>query len=472
VVLWEAIPFLLASSRHYSAFDRREEASTHRSGYAVSEPSRTPDRPAILGGVPVRPEGPPEWPLDDPAVHEALNHCAAEGAWGKYHGPYCDRLVDALKEMHGCEHARLCSSGTAAVELVLRGLKVGPGDEVVLAAYDFKGNFANVVALGATPVLVDIRPDNWQFDTDQLQSALSEKTKAILVTHLHGGIVDMPRVMEIARRGNLQVIEDACQMPGARVHGHVAGRWGDVSVLSFGGSKLLTAGRGGAILTHEPELLQRIKLYSHRGNEAYPLSELQAAVLLPQVVGLDVRNRKRVENVAVLCELLGEDSGLTMLRNPGGNPKSETRNPKEAPSTKSEIQKLTHGGDLDIGASDLESPSDFGFRHSDLSEPGYYKLGFQYDPAAFAGLSRDDFACAMRAEGIALDPGFRALHLIHAKRRFRAVGKLPVATDADARVLTLHHPVLLEDAAAMRQIADAVAKIRTFAEDLSSARPS
>jgi dTDP-4-amino-4,6-dideoxygalactose transaminase len=402
----------------------------------VSEPTRNPDRPAILGGTPVRPEGPPEWPLDDPAVHSALERCAAEGAWGKYHGPYCDRLVDALKETHGCEHARLCSSGTVAVELALRGLKVGPGDEVVLAAYDFKGNFANVLAVGATPVLVDIRPNNWQFDADQLQDALSEKTKAILVSHLHGGIVDMPRVMEIARRSNLPVIEDACQMPGATVYGEIAGRWGDASVLSFGGSKLLTAGRGGAILTHEPELLQRIKLYSHRGNEAYPLSELQAAILLPQVSELAVRNRKRGENVRVLCDLLGEGSGLTAFRNPAEEPKAE-------------------------------EPRDFG---KSLGS-GYYKLGFQYDPAAFAGLSRDDFAAAMRAEGIALDPGFRALHLIPGKRRFRAVGELPVATDADARVLTLHHPVLLEDAAAMRQIADAVARIRAFAGELSSARP-
>lgn len=405
----------------------------------MSKPTRNPDRPAIVGGAPVRPEGPPEWPLDDPAVHAALERCAAEGTWGRYHGPYCDRLVEALKDMHGCEHARLCSSGTAAVELALRGLKVGPGDEVVMAAYDFKGNFANVVALGATPVLVDIRPDNWQFDADQLQDALTEKTRAILVSHLHGGIVDMPWVHEIARRSNVWVIEDACQMPGATVDGEVAGRWGDVSVLSFGGSKLLTAGRGGALLTHDPELLQRVRIYSHRGNEAYPLSEMQAAILLPQVDSLFVRNRKRAANVAVLCELLGEDCGLSVFRN---------RSPASHP---------------DAGSVRVTSVD---------SQPGYYKLGFQYDPAAFDGLSRDDFAAAMRAEGIALDPGFRALHLIHGKRRFRTVGKLPVATDADARVLTLHHPVLLEDAAAMRQIADAVAKIRSFAGELSSARPS
>ena len=331
--------------------------------------------------------------------------------------------------MHGCEHVVLCSSGTVAVELALRGWKVGPGDEVILAAYDFKGNFANVVNLGATPVLVDIRLENWNLDPAHLQAAITEKTKAILVSHLHGGIVPMPEVQEIARRSNLPVIEDACQMPGARIHGKVAGRWGDVGVLSFGGSKLLTAGRGGAILTHDPDLLQRIRLYSHRGNEAYPLSELQAAVLLPQLMELAVRNRKRAANVARLIELLGEGSGLTPYRN-------------------------------------LEPE-----RGTD-SQPGFYKVGFQYDSGSFAGLSRDDFSLAMRAEGIAMDPGFRSLHLIHGKRRFRSMGDLPVATDADAHVLTLHHPVLLAEEPALRQIVTAVGKIRAFAERLSDARPS
>lgn len=382
---------------------------------------RSNDVPALLGGTPVRPEGPPDWPGNNPAVTEALQRAAADGSWGKYHGPHCERLIDALKQMHGCEHARLCSSGTVAVELALRGLKVGPGDEVVLAAYDFKGNFANVLAVGATPVLVDVRPDDWQFDAEQLQNALSNKTKAILVSHLHGGIVDMPRVREIARRGNLPVIEDVCQSPGAKVHGEVAGRWGDVAVLSFGGSKLLTAGRGGAILTHEPDLLQRVRLYTHRGNEAYPLSELQAAVLLPQLDQLAERNRKRTAGVALLLERLAGSAGLIPFRNADAN-----------------------------------------------SEPGYYKLGFQYDRQAFGGLSRDDFACAMRAEGIAIDPGFRALHRTHGRRRFRAVGELPVATSADDGVLVLHHPVLLEEEPAIEQIADAVEKIRRNADRLAA----
>lgn len=388
------------------------------------------DKPAILGGTPVRPEGAPVWPPDDPAVADALQRCFADGSWGKYHGPYCERLVEALQQMHGCEHARLCSSGTAAVELALRGLKVGPGDEVILAAYDFKGNFTNVVTVGATPVLVDVHPVNWNIDPAHLEGAITGRTKVILVSHLHGGIVAMPQVREIARRSSLPVIEDVCQMPGARISGEIAGSWGDVAVLSFGGSKLLTAGRGGALLTNDAEIMQRIRLYSHRGNEAYPLSELQAAVLLPQLEELPMRNRKRAENVERLIELLGENSGLT-----GFAAREDPREFRNSPGS----------GD---------------------SQPGYYKLGFQYDTESFGGLSRERFCAAMRAEGIALAPGFRALHRTHSKRRFRTVGDLPEASRADEGVLVLHHPVLLEDEAAILQIVAAVDKLRRCANDL------
>ncbi len=313
----------------------------------------------------------------------------------------------------------LCSSGTVAVELALRGLKVGDADEVILAAYDFKGNVQDVLAIGAIPVLVDVDRDNWNLDSSQLARAISPITKAIIVSHLHGGVVPMPAVMDVAGAHGVPVIEDACQMPGAVLAGRKAGMWGDVGVLSFGGSKLLSAGRGGALFTNNPEIVQRAKLYSQRGNEAYPLSELQAAVLPPQLEQLDETNRRRAENVRLLCQLLSAETGLAPFRN-----------------------------------------SHFGPTSADELEPGYYKLGFQYDPARFDGLPRDAFAESMRAEGIALDAGFRALHKTHSARRFRKIGELASATDADNRVLTLHHPVLLESADEMHQIVVAVEKIR------------
>ena len=324
----------------------------------------------------------------------------------------------------GCEQVVLCASGTVAVELALRGLKIGSGDEVILAAYEFKGNFQNVLCLGARPVLVDIDPECWNLDAMQIEAAIGPRTRAIIATHLHGGVVPMPAVMDLARAHKLAVIEDACQMPGAVIAGRPAGTWGDVGVQSFGGSKLLSAGRGGALFTNRAEISQRARLYSNRGNEAYPLSEMQAAVLSPQWTRLGERNRIRTENVRRLSEQLAEQ-----LAGPSGL----------VPFSQS-VPETT---------------------------PGYYKLGFQYDPRAFSGLSRDQFAETMRAEGIAVDPGFRSLHKIHSGRRFRQVGTLPVATDADERVLTLHHPVLLGEPQAIEQIAAAVDKIRRHATEIA-----
>jgi dTDP-4-amino-4,6-dideoxygalactose transaminase len=372
--------------------------------------------PAILGGIATRPAGPPDWPFPDPAVEAALGRSLADGSWGKYHGPQVSGLSSLLAEYHQTSHVALCSSGTAAVELALRGLGVGPGDEVVMAAYDYKANFQDVLTIGATPVLVDVCDGNWNFDPARIVDSLCSKTKAIIVAHLHGGVVDMPQVMRIAQEHSLGVVEDAAQSPGARVHGRVAGTWGDAGILSFGGSKLVTAGRGGAVLTARDDVAQRIKLYTQRGNDAYPLSELQAAAVMPQWQRLDADNARRTAAVAWLIERLASLPGLQPLCNP---------------------------------------PSD--------SLPAFYKLGFQYDAAAFDGLSRDAFVAAVRAEGIALDAGFRALHKTHSTRRFRSSGGLGKADLIDERILTLHHPVLLGTERDLAEIVTAIEKVHRHA---------
>jgi dTDP-4-amino-4,6-dideoxygalactose transaminase len=374
------------------------------------------DLPAILGGTAIRPAGPPDWPFPDPDVEAALHRALADGSWGKYRGPHVARLSGLLAEYHQISHIVLCSSGTAAVELALRGLGVGPGDEVILAAYDYKANFQDVITVGATPVLVDVGSNNWNFDPARIVESLGPQTRAIIVAHLHGGVVDMPQVMRIAREHSLGVVEDAAQAPGARVYGRVAGTWGDAGILSFGGSKLVTAGRGGAVLTARDDVAQRIKLYTQRGNDAYPLSELQAAAVIPQWQRLDVDNARRTKAAAWLAERLAPISGLR----PGCNP-----------------------------------PAD--------SLPAFYKLGFQYDAVAFAGLSRDAFVEAVRAEGIALDAGFRALHKTHSTRRFRSAGNLPNATLVDERILTLHHPVLLGIEHELEEVVTAIEKVHRHA---------
>src|SRR5687767_1262281 len=113
------------------------------------------DVPAALGGRPVRPQGPPPWPPADPDILDALTRAVHDGSWGVYHGPNCAALEQSLSTQFQIEHVHLCGSGTFAVELGLRALNVSSGDEVLLAAYDFPGNFLSIHAVGALPVLVD-----------------------------------------------------------------------------------------------------------------------------------------------------------------------------------------------------------------------------------------------------------------------------------------------------------------------------
>ena len=378
--------------------------------------------PAILGGNPIRPEGPPAWPPAWEEVSRAVKKSLDDGGWGQYHGANTRLLAERLSSYHEVEFVELCCSGTFAIELALRALQIGPGDEVIMASYDFIGNFNDVVAVGARPVLIDLDPHNWNLNPELISEAISPSARAIIVSHLHGGVVPMKRVVEIAREHGLRVIEDACQMPGAVIEGRKAGTWGDAGVISFGGSKLLSAGRGGALLTSAPEIRQRAQVYCNRGNHAYPLSELQATVLLPQLERLDDRNRERSISVSKLAEGLKSVSGLRFLDNRGSS-----------------------------------------------VLPGYYKLGFQYDSGEFDGLSRDSFVRAARAEGIEFNAGFRALHLCRSSRRFRKAGALAVATMADSNMLILHHPALLEGDESIDQVTRCAHRIRAWAESIRQA---
>ncbi len=372
--------------------------------------------PALLGGAPVRPQGPPDWPLPEEGVRAALEAAFADGSWGKYDGGHCARLQERLAAEHGLAHALVCGSGTFAVELALRALKVGPGDEVVLAAYDYPGNFLAVHAVGARPVLLDVDPHNWNLDPAGLDAALGPATRAAIVAHLHGGLVPMREVMERCGARGVPVIEDAAQAVGATVQGRRAGAWGDVGVLSFGGSKLLSAGRGGALLTRRADVHQRARLALVRGNVVCPLSELQAAVLPPQLDLLPERHARRAAAVARLTARLARVPGLRAFQN------------------------VAEG------------------------EPAYYKVGLQLGPAF--GLSRPRLVAAARAEGIALDEGFRALHVGRSPSRWRSAGPLPEAERAGACAMVLHHPVLLGIAAEVDQVADAIWRIHAYADQL------
>src|SRR5437899_1612531 len=140
-----------------------------------------------------------------------------------------------------------------------------------------------------------------------LDAAFTPLTKAVVCSHLHGGLVPMREVMEVCAGRGVGVVEDAAQAPGAVVQGKPAGTWGDVGTLSFGGSKLLCAGRGGALLFRDTQVFQRAKLWLHRGLQQWaPLSELQAAALRPQLARLPEATFLRAERVSELLKTIAE----------------------------------------------------------------------------------------------------------------------------------------------------------------------
>ncbi len=373
--------------------------------------------PAILGGAPAFPAGPPAWPASPRDVADAVARAMSDGTWGGYHGPHVEELERRLAARFLVPHVLTCASGTLAVEAALRAVGVGPGDEVVLAAYEFESNFLTVHAIGATPVLVDVSPANANLDPARLAAAIGPKTKAILASHLHGGVVPMADVAALG----VPVVEDCAQCPGAAIGARPCGGFGTVGTLSFGGSKLLAAGRGGALIFQDERAYRRAKLWLHRGVQAWAaLSELQAASLLPQLDRLDADNLERKKSVQrIVREAI---PGLTAFAN--------------APD----------------------------------ASPAYYKVGFWFDTVAF-GLPREAFLRAARAEGIAFDAGFDSLHVGRSPSRFRAAGSLAEAARAGASIVKLHHPILLAGNGAVEIVARTLANIYRNANEISAALP-
>jgi dTDP-4-amino-4,6-dideoxygalactose transaminase len=216
-----------------------------------------------------------------------------------------------------------CNSGTDALYLALRALKIGPGDEVITPPFTFAAT-AEVIALtGAKPVFVDITPATFNLDTSQVETAITAKTKAIIPVHLFGQPVNMRELMKIAKQHQLWVIEDCAQATGASWENQPLGSWGDVGCFSFFPTKNLGAcGDGGALVTHDSEIADTVRMIANHGQrERYiqdtiginsRLDAVQAAILLIKLPYLEFWNKQRQEIASRYHELLSPIEGMTL----------------------------------------------------------------------------------------------------------------------------------------------------------------
>jgi dTDP-4-amino-4,6-dideoxygalactose transaminase len=222
----------------------------------------------------------------------------------------------------GAKHAVGLDSGMSALELGMRAMGIGPGDEVITPAGSFIASSSAISFTGATPVWVDVDEHTYNVDPNLIEAAITERTKAIMVVHLYGQPADMDAVFDVARRHNLPVIEDACQSHGARYKGRRTGSMGAFGAFSFYPSKNLGAyGDAGALTTNDSDLADRVRMMRNYGQRAKyehvylawnrRLDTMQAAVLRVKLPHLDAWNESRRRIASLYGELLaGGAAGL------------------------------------------------------------------------------------------------------------------------------------------------------------------
>jgi perosamine synthetase len=370
-----------------SPLDRRRFLTTAASastGVLWTTPRGTAaehQKPALLGGEPIRREPFPSWPRVEPLDERGLLEVLHSGRWYRGNGQKVDRFEAEFARLTGSRHCVATANGTSALLTSLAALGIEPGDEVIVPPYTFIATVNAVMLQYALPIFVDTDPETFQIDHRKLESAITERTAAILPVHLGGNVAHMDAILKIARRRNIPVIEDACQAHLAEWRGQKVGTLGATGCFSFQVTKNLSSGEGGAVLTQDDDLAERCFAF-HNNNRRRAgasggysfatlgsrganlrLTEFQGGLLLSQMSRLAEQSHTREQNAQYLARLLAEIPGIAPAKQYDGC----TRN-------------------------------------------AYHLFMFRYDAEAFGGLPRARFLEALRAEGVPCSPGYTPLN--------------------------------------------------------------
>jgi len=413
------------------------------------------EKPALLGGKPVRTERFPSWPVINSVEEKAWMEVLRSGKWFRGYGQQVDRFEQAYARLTGARHCLATANGTSALFISLNALGVVPGDEVIVPPYTFIATVNVVLLMHAIPVFVDTDPETFQIDPRKIEAAITDRTTAIIPVHIGGSAADLDSILPLARKHKLPVIEDACQAHLGEWRGRKLGSLGDTGCFSFQASKNLNSGEGGAILTASDELIERCYAFHNNGRgrrlTSYDFSyhssghnlrmtEFQAALLMAQMTRLEQQARTRDQNGEYLTSLLREIPGIRPARTYPGC----TRN-------------------------------------------AYHLYMMRYQKEHFAGLPRAKFLKALRAEGIPASDGYRPLNKepflkqTLSSRAFRAVcpperlrqweerNHCPENDRLCEEAVWFTQTMLLGARRDMEQIAEAIRKIQAYAAELAKA---
>ncbi|MCY3749525.1 MAG: DegT/DnrJ/EryC1/StrS family aminotransferase [Chloroflexi bacterium] len=343
---------------------------------------------ALQGGTPIRTEPYSSWPEFDEAEVEAVVDALRTGSWATGEGQRSLTSFErSFAAYQGAEYCLAVSSGTSALEIGLRALRLPRGSEVILSPYTYMASPTAVLNVGLVPIFVDMDPETYNIDSHLIEAAITDRTGAILTVHFGGLSCDMGEVLEIARRRDLKVIEDAAHAHGSTWNHRGLGTIGDVGCFSLGPGKNLTPGVGGAVMTNDLEIYKHAIAYSEmdiggrvmrfgemgldaeaaEADEWFPYSAgnrrlggLLAALASAQLDRLEGQTQRRSENGRYLAELLEDVDGLSSRR---------------------------------------EDPY--------VTRNANHLHIVRYDAQGFEGLPRDRFVEAMQAEGLGIRAGYR-----------------------------------------------------------------
>jgi len=331
---------------------------------------KAPEKLAVLGGEPVRKKDKkwPKWPYVDEKVVDSVVKTTRSGIWCRIDSSNgtVPTFEKEYAKLIGTKFCQATGSGTQSLHTCVESLGIGAGDEIITSPLTDPGTISSILTSRALPVMADVNLETQQIDPAEIEKRITPNTKAIMPVHWGGQSCDMDKIMAIAKKHNLRVIEDSCQAMLGEYKGKKLGTIGDLGTYSFQSSKTMACGEGGAIVGNDEALMDKVFTFHNHGTNRrgmteiggpkYRMNEFQAAVLLGQIDGVKERLERRKQNGHYLNSKLKGFPGVVP-------------------------QKLYEG---DAGV--------------------FYLYLTQYHKEHFNNVSRSKFLKALSAEGINLNP--------------------------------------------------------------------